>query len=70
MKRNTEMATNLKAAFAPFEVIFSRILDGITNLLNGVAKAIDWVSTKVVSLLNSIGLISDETAKPRTRQRN
>lgn len=63
MKRNTEMATNLKAAFAPFEVIFSRILDGITNLLNGVAKAIDWVSTKVVSLLNSIGLISDETAK-------
>lgn len=63
MKRNTEMATNLKASFAPFEVIFSRILDGITNLLNGVAKAIDWVSTKVVSLLNSIGLISDETAK-------
>lgn len=63
MKRNTEMATNLKAAFAPFEVIFSRILDGVTNLLNGVAKAIDWVSTKVVSLLNSIGLISDETAK-------
>lgn len=63
MKRNTEMATNLKATFAPFEVIFSRILDGITNLLNGVAKAIDWVSTKVVSLLNSIGLISDETAK-------
>lgn len=63
MKRNTEMATNLKAAFAPFEVIFSRILDGITNLLSGVATAIDWVSTKVVSLLNSIGLISDETAK-------
>lgn len=63
MKRNTEMATNLKAAFAPFEVIFSRILDGITSLLNGVAKAFDWVSTKVVSLLNSIGLISDETAK-------
>ncbi len=63
MKRNTEMATNLKAAFAPFEVIFSRILDGITNMLNGVAKAIDWVSTKIVSLLNSIGLISDETAK-------
>lgn len=63
MKRNTEMATNLKAAFAPFEVIFSRILDGITDLLNGVAEAIDWVSTKVVSLLSSIGLISDETAK-------
>lgn len=63
MMRNTEMATNLKAAFAPFEVIFSRILDGITNLLSGVAKAFDWVSTKVVSLLNSIGLISDETAK-------
>lgn len=63
MKRNTEMATNLKAAFAPFEVIFSRILDDITNMLNGVAKAIDWVSTKIVSLLNNIGLISPETVK-------
>lgn len=63
MKRNSEMAANLKAAFAPFEVIFSRILDGITNMLSGVAKAFEWVSEKVVNLLSSIGLITEETAK-------
>lgn len=63
MKRNSEMAANLKAAFAPFEVIFSRILDGITNMLSGVAKAFEWVSEKVVSLLSSIGLITGETTK-------
>lgn len=63
MKRNSEMAANLKAAFAPFEVIFSRILDGITNMLSGVAKAFDWVSEKVVNLLSSIGLINEETKK-------
>lgn len=63
MKRNSEMAANLKAAFAPFEVIFSRILDGITELLGGVAKAFEWVSEKVVNLLSSIGLITEETTK-------
>ena len=63
MKRNSEMAANLKAAFAPFEVIFSRILDGITNMLSGVAKAFEWVSEKVVNLLSSIGLINEETTK-------
>ena len=63
MKRNSEMAANLKAAFAPFEVIFSRILDGITNMLSGVAKAFEWVSEKVVNLLSSIGLITGETTK-------
>lgn len=63
MKRNSEMAANLKAAFAPFEVIFSRILDGITNMLSGVAKAFEWVSEKVVNLLSSIGLITKETTK-------
>lgn len=63
MKRNSEMAANLEAAFAPFEVIFSRTLDGITNMLSGVAKAFDWVSEKVVNLLSSIGLITEETAK-------
>lgn len=63
MKRNSEMAANLKAAFAPFEVIFSRILDGITNLLGGVAKAFEWITEKVVNLLSSIGLISEETTK-------
>lgn len=74
MKRNSEMAANLKAAFAPFEVIFSRILDGITNMLSGVAKAFEWVSEKVVNLLSSIGLITEETtnaanaAKALTKQ--
>lgn len=63
MKRNSEMAANLKASFAPFEVIFSRILDGITNMLSGVAKAFEWVSEKVVNLLSSIGLITEETTK-------
>lgn len=63
MKRNSEMAANLKAAFTPFEAIFSRILDGITNMLSGVAKAFEWVSEKVVNLLSSIGLITEETTK-------
>lgn len=63
MKRNSEMAANLKATFAPFEVIFSRILDGITNLLGGVAKAFEWITEKVVNLLSSIGLITEETTK-------
>mgnify|MGYP001079956844 CR=1 FL=1 len=63
MKRNSEMAANLKAAFAPFEVIFSRILDGVTKLLGGVAKAFEWITEKVVNLLSSIGLITEETTK-------
>lgn len=63
MKRNSEMAANLKAAFTPFEVIFSRILDSITNMLSGVAKAFEWVSEKVIGLLSSIGLITGETTK-------
>ena len=54
MKRNSEMAANLKAAFAPFEVIFSRILDGVTELLGGVAKAFEWITEKVVNLLSPI----------------
>lgn len=63
MKRNSEMAANLKAAFAPFEVIFSRILDGVTELLGGVAKAFEWITEKIVNLLSSIGLITEETTK-------
>lgn len=63
MKRNSEMAANLKASFAPFEIIFSRILDDITELLGGVAKAFEWVTEKVVNLLSSIGLITEETTK-------
>lgn len=63
MKRNSEMAANLKAAFTPFEVIFSRILDGVTELLGGVSKAFEWITEKVVNLLSSIGLITEETTK-------
>lgn len=63
IKRNSEAANSLKAAFAPFEVIFSRILDGLTNMLSGVAKAFEWITTKVVGLLDAIGLISEETKK-------
>jgi len=63
MKRNSEMAANLKAAFAPFEVIFSRILDGVTELLGGVSKAFEWITEKVVNLLSSIGIITEETTK-------
>lgn len=63
MKRNSEMAANLKAAFAPFEVIFSRILDGVTELLGGVSKAFEWITEKVVNLISSIGLITEETTK-------
>ena len=61
--RNSEAAASLKAAFAPFEVIFTRILDGLTNMLTGVAKAFEWITTKVIGLLDSIGLISEETKK-------
>ena len=63
VKRNSEAAAALKAAFAPFEVIFSRILDGVTNMLTGIAEAFTWISDKVVSLLSSIGAISEETTK-------
>ena len=63
VKRNSEAAAALKAAFAPFEVIFSRILDGVTDMLTGVAEAFTWVSDKVVSLLSSLGLITEETTK-------
>lgn len=63
VKRNSEAAAALKAAFAPFEVIFSRILDGVTDMLTGVAEAFTWVSDKVVALLSSLGLITEETTK-------
>ena len=63
IKRNSEAAASLKAAFAPFQVIFTRILDGLTNMLSGVAKAFEWITTKVVGLLDTIGLISEETKK-------
>lgn len=63
MKRNSELATSLKAAFAPFKVIFERLLDYITNLFKGVAWILENISKGVVWLLDNLGLISDETKK-------
>lgn len=63
VKRNSEAAAALKAAFAPFEVIFSRILDGVTDMLTGISEAFTRISDKVVALLSSLGLITEETTK-------
>lgn len=63
MNRNTELATSLKAAFAPFKVIFERLLDYITNLFKGVAWILENIAKGVVWLLDNLGLISDETKK-------
>lgn len=60
MKRNSELATSLKAAFAPFKVIFERLLDWITDLFKGVAFLITKIAEGVTWL---VGKISEETAK-------
>lgn len=66
MNRNTELATSLKAAFAPFKVIFERLLDWITGLFKGVAWVLENISKGVVWLLDNLGLISEETKKAAT----
>lgn len=63
MNRNTELSTSLKAAFAPFKVIFERLLDWITGLFKGVAWVLENISKGVVWLLDNLGLISEETKK-------
>lgn len=60
MKRNSELATSLKAAFAPFKVIFERLLDWITDLFKGVAFLITKIAEGVTWLISKI---SKETAK-------
>lgn len=60
MKRNSELATSLKAAFAPFKVIFERLLDWITDLFKGVAFLITKIAEGVTWLVSKI---SKETAK-------
>ena len=60
MKRNSELATSLKAAFAPFKVIFERLLDWITGLFEGVAFLLENLAKAVTWLLDKLGLISDE----------
>lgn len=63
MNRNTELSTSLKAAFAPFKVIFERLLDWITGLFKGVAWVLENISKGIVWLLDNLGLISEETKK-------
>lgn len=66
INRNTELSTSLKAAFAPFKVIFERLLDWITGLFKGVAWVLENISKGVVWLLDNLGLISEETKKAAT----
>lgn len=61
IKRNSELATSLKAAFAPFQTILGRLLDYITEMFTALGKAFEWLSEKITWLLNKIGLISDAT---------
>lgn len=63
MKRNSELATSLQAAFAPFKVIFGRLLDWITGLFEGVAFLLENLAKAVTWLLDKLGLISEETKK-------
>lgn len=63
MKRNSELATSLNAAFAPFKVIFGRLLDWITGLFEGVAFLLENLSKGVTWLLDKLGLISEETKR-------
>lgn len=63
MKRNSELATSLNAAFAPFKVIFGRLLDYITGLFEGVAFLLENLAKGVTRLLDKLGLISEETKR-------
>lgn len=61
IKRNSDLATSLKAAFAPFQTILGRLLDYITEMFTALTKAFEWLAEKITWLLNKIGLISDAT---------
>lgn len=61
IKRNSDLSTSLKAAFAPFQTIIGRLLDYITELFTALARAFEWLAEKITWLLNKIGLISDAT---------
>lgn len=63
MKRNSKLATSLNAAFAPFKVIFGRLLDWITGLFEGVAFLLENLAKGVTWLLDKLGLISEETKR-------
>lgn len=63
MKRNSELATSLNAAFAPFKVVFGRLLDWVTGLFEGVAFLLENLAKGVTWLLDKLGLISEETKR-------
>ena len=63
MKRNSELAISLNAAFAPFKVVFGRLLDWITGLFEGVAFLLENLAKGVTWLLDKLGLISEETKR-------
>lgn len=63
MKRNSELATSLQAAFAPFKVILGRLLDWITDLFKGVAFVLENIAKSVTWLLDKLGLISEKTKR-------
>lgn len=63
MKRNSELATSLNAAFAPFKVIFGRLLDWVTGLFEGVASLLENLAKGVTWLLDKLGLVSEETKR-------
>lgn len=63
MKRNSELATSLNAAFAPFKVVFGRLLDWITGLFEGVAFLLENLAKGITWLLDKLGLISEESKK-------
>lgn len=63
MKRNSELATSLNAAFTPFKVVFGRLLDWITGLFEGVAFLLENLAKGVTWLLDKLGLISEETKR-------
>lgn len=61
MKSNSEMANSLKAAFAPFEVIFQRLVNYITKLFTTLGEVITTVLGWITKAIDYMGLLSDET---------
>lgn len=63
MKSNSEMANSLKAAFAPFEVIFQRVLNNITKVFTVVGEVVTKVLGWITEAIDSLGLLSAESKK-------
>lgn len=63
MKSNSEMANSLKAAFAPFEVIFQRVLNNITKVFTVVGEVVTKVLGWITDAIDSLGLLSAESKK-------